>query len=663
MAFCLFCASFCLDALPGSAEEGPGELFDRERLTGDLEQLQQNLEGLRTKKIRINSADAEEFRQLPWLNSSEILAITGHRESRGPFDSLQQLEEILGKEKTAAIAPYIDIDAGPFSGKAPKNAETVTGSFNSRILWDTTPRDGLSDGRYPGDHFKVYNRLQLDYADYRISLVHDKDIGEPDVADFVSLSLSAADLGIVKTAVLGNYELNFGQGLMVGQSRFLSKGSEPSNSVRLGSKRVTSYGSSSEYGFFQGVAATLELNPLEVTAFYSGNLVDARRNKAGIITSFDEAGYHRTMTERTRKDNLTETVYGASVLCRFSSGPVTAKAGGSWLRYDYGEPLDVLGGVHSSSNLGSLEADFAIGKLGIFGEAAWSENPGGRVSWIAGAEYPVLPKVNLQVAIRDYDTGYYSPFAGAFAERGEKGSNEQGIYVGINAAVSRKLALGAYYDKFRFPELSSTYPFSSTGYDTRFFLTWKPFSMLTWNLQLQHKEKEDVLKQCKNGSVSCKSKEKVYAPLPMVTDRLRLDCDIDISRKLHLRTRGEVKRVVEDYLAGDEYFFGWLVYQQINCSLGNVTLKGRLTMFNTDDYDAAIYAYEDDLPLVFNTTAFNGKGKALFVVASWDVTKYLKLAGKFETTWYDDRDVYSSGDDERDTSAPGSFHLGCSLRF
>ena len=148
-----------------------------------------------------------------------------------------------------------------------------------------------------------------------------------------------------------------------------------------------------------------------------------------------------------------------------------------------------------------------------------------------------------------------------------------------------------------------------------------------------------------------------------VTDRVRLDCDIDALRKLTLRTRGEVKRVVKEYLAGDESCYGWLVYQQAGYKAGKFGLKGRFTIFNTDDYDASIYVYEDDLPLVFNSTGFNGRGKAFFILGTWDVTKNLKLAGKFETTWYDDREVYGDSTDQRNTSAPGTFHFGCSLKF
>jgi len=662
-ALFLFLTIICFHPVAGYAENGVDELFESEQISGDIEQLQQNLDELKIRKIRINEADADELRQLPWLNSGDILAILEYRRANALFVSLQQLREIIGSRKTVQIIPYLTISDGAPSRKAQITDETVTGSFNSRILWDTTPRAGLSNGRYPGDEYKLYNRLQLDYANYGVTLVHDKDIGEPDFADFISLSIGVSDLGILKTGVLGNYKLNFGQGLLAGQSRFLSKGSEPSNSVRLSSKQLTPYASSSEYGFFQGAAATLDLKPFEVTAFYSSNLVDAR-NTGGPITSFDEAGYHRTTTERDRKDNVTETVYGASLLYRFASGPVTGKVGGTWLRYDYDDSLNALGGNDASSALGGFEADLAIGRLGLFGEAAWSQNPGGAMSWIAGAEYRLFSKVNLLVAVRDYAPGYYSPFAGAFAERGDNGSNEQGYYVGIDAALSKKVSVGAYYDRFRFQELSSTYPFGSSGFDTRLFIYWKQSSAVAWNLQFQHKEKDDVLKQCSDGSGSCKDKEKAYAPLPKVTDRVRLDCDIDASRKIHLRTRGEVKRVVKDFLAGDENCYGWLLYQQANFKTGKFGLKSRFTIFNTDDYDASIYVYEDDLPLVFNSTGFNGRGKAFFILGTWDITKNLKLAGKFETTWYDDRKVYGSNkDDQRNTSAPGTFHFGCSLKF
>jgi hypothetical protein len=101
----------------------------------------------------------------------------------------------------------------------------------------------------------------------------------------------------------------------------------------------------------------------------------------------------------------------------------------------------------------------------------------------------------------------------------------------------------------------------------------------------------------------------------------------------------------------------------VGYTTGSYGVKGRFTLFDTSDYDAAIYAYEDDLPLTSSLGVYDGRGKSFFLVATWQVMKQMKLAARYETTWYDDRVVYSSGNDERTTSAPGSFHLGCLLSF
>ena len=151
--------------------------------------------------------------------------------------------------------------------------------------------------------------------------------------------------------------------------------------------------------------------------------------------------------------------------------------------------------------------------------------------------------------------------------------------------------------------------------------------------------------------------------LPQITDRCRLDCDVALSSRVQLRSRGEVKKVVKDYLAGDQQFYGWLAYQQAGYTAGKFGMKGRLAVFNTDDYDAALYAYEDDLPLTSSLGMYNGRGKSLFLVATWQALPQLKLGARYEVTWYSDREVYSSGNDERATSAPGSFHLGCFFTF
>ena len=636
------------------------DLLDNADSEVNIEQLLDLMEQLKTNPIVINEADAGDLRQLPWLKTVDIQAILIYQRDNGPILSLQELETIIGKEKTASIAPYIRFEKKPSSRLAPKaKAVEVDGTLYSRLFWETTPRKGTLDGKYAGENYRLYHRLQFSAPHLKATLLQEKDIGEPDVADFTSFSVNASDIGVIKSAVIGNYKLNFAQGLLIGQNRYLSKGSDP-GSVRLPSKQLLPFSSSAESGFLQGAATTLKLDPFEVTLFYSANHRDAIISDAGIITSFSNSGLHRTELELSRKDNIQETISGANLLYRYQAGSFSGRAGGSVLNYSYPLPFDELdpsaaASTFSSGTLYSLETDLSLGRATLFAEAAFSQRPRD-ASWIAGAEYEILKGLSTVAAIRQYGTSYYSPFAGAFAERGSDASNEQGYYVGLTAKISNQLSLAAYSDLFTFPLLDNHCPYPSKGNDSRLIIIWKQSPSFAWNLQLQYKKKEE---QANQGT----SSHPLWTALPKITSRCRLDCDIAVSPKVQLRSRGEVKKVVNEYLAGPQPFYGWLAYQQAGYTSGKFGLKGRFTLFNTEDYDAAIYAYEDDLPLTSSLGMYNGRGKSLFFVATWQLLPQMKLGARYETTWYSDRKVTSSGTDEQATSAPGSFHLGCSLAF
>ncbi|MFZ4524397.1 MAG: ComEA family DNA-binding protein [Chlorobium sp.] len=637
------------------------KLLDKAESEVNIERLLELTDELKKNKIALNEADPDELHQLPWLKSTDVQALVDWRREHGTIHSLHELESVLGKEKTASIAPYVRLQPERTLRKTltPKAVE-VDGSLYSRLFWETTPRKGILNGKYAGENYKLYHRAEFSVPHIKASLVQEKDIGEPDRADFTSFSINAYDLGLMKSAVLGSYKLNFAQGLLIGQGRYVSKGADPTGSVQLFSKQILPYSSSSEFGFFQGAATTLQLDPLDVTLFYSANHLDAIINSSGVITSFSTSGYHRTELEISRKDNIVETLSGANILYHYQTGIVGGKVGGSVLHYGYALPFDELEpntavSTLSSSTLYGLETDLSFRKLGLFAEAAFSRAPED-ASWTAGAEYELLHGITTVAALRRYGVNYFSPFAGAFAERGSGASNEHGYYIGVNAKVSDRLAVGAYYDRFTFPVLGSNSPYPSDGNDSRLFVTWKQSPLLAWSMQVQHKYKEEQKNQ---GT----SKIALWTPLPQITNRCQLDCDITVSGRVHSRTRGEVKSVVKEYLAGDQPFYGRMLYQQVVYNAGNYGLKGRFTVFDTNDYDAAIYAYEDDLPLTSSLGVYDGQGKSLFLVATWKAMKQMKLGARYEKTWYSDREVCGSGNDERATSAPGSFHLGCLLSF
>ena len=650
--FLILCSVPFLSTCPASAEDDIQALFDQSDMPGDIEQLLLELEQLKQRKIPVNTATEEDLLLIPFLSTDDARSIIAFREAEGQLRSTEQLETIIGAETARRVAPFLSFEL--LILEKPEEKARISGSWYGRYFSEVPEREGILSGKYRGDNYKLYNRLSMGYGGISFSGVMENDIGEPEIDDFTSFSMAYDGSGPVERFIIGNYRVNFAEGLLFGQSRYFSKGVDPLG-VKLAGRRLKAYASSSENGFMQGAAAAFNLEPFTFTAFYSGNKVDASV-KDGVVTKIRTSGYHRTDSEIEHKDNVTEKVTGANLLYTFGSGMAGGTVGGTWARYNYSVPLEDTGGEPGWHDMGSVEADILIGKVNVFAEAALTGKER-NVSWIGGVGFPLTPDIRTVMVVRDYHNIFFSPFAGAFAERADDAANEEGYYIGLEADILKNLHVGAYYDIFRFPELSSYYRLPSTGDEAKIFLTWKQSPLLTAELLLQNQYKEEAKKLFDGSGFE------YYMPVPFTSNRARLDMIGKVSRMLTLKTRGEIKFVEGEYPDGEERSNGWLFYQQAVLKKGPVAFKARYTEFDTDDYDSAIYVYEDDLPLVFTLKSYYGEGRAFFALLSYDLWKNFELTARYAKTWYDDRDTYSSGNDERDTSAPASYHLGCALRF
>ncbi len=652
--FPLFLSVFLWPALTSAdAQNDIQALFDQSDMPGDIEELLLELEQLRQRKIQVNAASVEELLLIPFLSADDAQRIVAFRETEGPLTSREQLEGIIGTETARRVSLFLSFEPMLLEKQVEVEPQ-MAGRWYGRYFSEIPERKGIITGKYRGGNYRLYNRLSLSYGGVAVNGVVEKDIGEPEIGDFTSFSMVYEGSGPVERFIVGNYTVNLGQGLLFGQSRYFSKGVDPLG-VGLTGRRLKAYSSSAENGFMQGAAASLDFRPFTLTAFYSNNRVDASV-KDGVVTTIRTSGYHRTDSEREHKDNITEKVAGLNLLYRFDAGRTSGRVGGTWARYDYSLPLEKAGGEPGWHDMGNLEADLLIGKTNLFAEAAMTGKER-NVSWIAGAGFPLTSNMQVVVAVRDYHNLFFSPFAGAFAERADDAANEEGYYVGLEADILKNLHVGAYYDIFRFPELNSRYRLPSTGDESKIFLTWKQSPVLTAELLLQNQYKEEPKKLFDATGFE------YYMPVPFTSNRIRLDLIGKVSRELTLKARGEIKFVEGEYPDGDLHSDGWLFYQQAVLKKGPVAFKARYTQFRTDDFDSAIYVYEDDLPLVFTLKSYYGEGRAFFALLSYDLRKNFELTVRYARTWYGDRDTYSSGNDERDTSAPASYHLGCALRF
>lgn len=631
------------------------ELLDRSEQEGNGEELVELLHELRNRPVPVNTATERELLRLPLLSAGEASKIVEWRNSKGLFASPEELSLVIGPGSADRISPYLSFDL-PRATPGKSRRDGFQGSLYGRFFQETPPRKGIQTGKYEGENRRLFSRIEASMSNFGASFVQESDIGEPDAGDFLSFSLHADRIGIMTRAVAGNYRISFGQGLLFGQGRYFSKGTDPVDGVMLFSSSVRPYTSSSEDNFLQGAAVTLNPGPFELTAFASGNRLDATIAD-GVATSVSTEGYHRTASEQARKDTLPLETEGMNLRCLYRGEALDAGVGVTLMRYRYGKPVDWLSDGGQERNGGSVEASLLYGAVQVFGEAAFSSRPDA-VSWICGLQAKLGKGIDGVASLRRYAVDYFSPFAGAFAERGDDGSNEEGCYLGISAKVQRNLELGVSYDMFRFPELRSTYPLPSSGHDARLNVTWKQSPSMVWSGLYQHRQKEEALIQQEDGGWL-----EYVMPVPKTTNRVQLNLELKASSMFSFKTRGEYKSVESRFASGKETDRGWLLYWQLKSKMGRFALSSRYTRFSTDSFDAAVYVYEDDLPQVYSLGSFSGRGQAMFVLASYEPLSNFRLTAKYETTWYADRDFAGSGNDLRATSSPGSFNLGAMWKF
>ena len=73
------------------------------------------------------------------------------------------------------------------------------------------------------------------------------------------------------------------------------------------------------------------------------------------------------------------------------------------------------------------------------------------------------------------------------------------------------------------------------------------------------------------------------------------------------------------------------------------SLTFRYAIFDSEDYNARVYAYENDVLYSFSVPALYGKGMRMYLLGKWKPFKALTLYARIGSTIYFDRDEISSG--------------------
>jgi hypothetical protein len=632
------------------AEEGLNETAV-ENMYDELLQLENN-------PMNLNTVTREQLEGFPLLSAEEAGAIALFLERNRPVYTLFELRNVplIDIKTVEMILPFFYVD-GTEKGGDDRPAGNIlrNGRHEAQFRFDRTltPRAGYGEfsdsilARYPnrkyvGEDFYTSFRYSFRSGDrVRMGVTAEKDAGEPFFRpgypkgyDHYGVHLILNRIGGLKTVVLGDYRLSFGQGLVLNNDFVTAKSWCAENIVRR-TQLPKRHFSTAENNFFRGAAAVAEAGNFTVTAFYSGRRIDANLSDGGDITSFKTDGLHRTPSERSgvKRKNTLEQVAGSNV--NFRRGRLQLGVSALFHRYDRmlnPAPRNYnLYSLRDSANFNaSVDYSFQLPGLVFAGETAIAGN--GAVATLNALQYRFPGSLSLSLLHRHYPVSHNALYAQAFSGGSGDVQNERGLYIGTKFRPISKISVTAYADFLRFPWLKSGVDTPSAATDL-FLLgtcTLSRRSFLEVRYRRLLRERNMAWPDEKNHSV-----------LPSVTHKFRFRYALDLRNGWNFRSTADAVRCREKHFPDEN---GWMISQNIGYrGKGALTGDAYLACFSADTYDARLYSYERNLLNTFYMPSFYGKGYRLALSVKYAITSCLTFSVKTGQTRYRNRETIGSG--------------------
>lgn len=602
-----------------------------ERETDDSEILDL-VEWLKEHPLDLNRASAAELSTIPQLSPAEVSAIISFRTSVKRLESVEQLAGIPenGERILSKVQPFVFVKET--AEEVWKSSYDGTGvALRSRAVRDLQPRKGFRDNVFAGSAFKNYGRLTFTQGQQvQAGVLFEKDAGERTSDGFVSGYLAVKNWPFITHAVVGDYVVEAGQGLVLWRASALSKGSEVITVTKRSGRTIQPYRSTDEFHFFRGGAATslVEIGEQTVaaSAFYSRRALHASGTDSS-ASSFYQEGLFRTESERARKSSVGEELFGGRVQVRSGSD---WSIGGTFYHSTFDKPIVAdrpfaFTGRSASAGGIDVEANFrgpvgTLSHITLFGELAGADGTAG----IAGTVLSFGRRTNIAMLFRSYSPRFISLHAQGFGELSDT-KNERGFYLGAEAQITRQLRISGYVDHYSFPWRTFTNPLPASGRDYLVQVNASPTRSLDLILRYSNKTQEGA--EAATDSL-------LRSIRPMVDrqqHKLRLTAILHVSRNLRLKGRAEATAV--EYALLDRSERGFLFYHDLQHSLSRfLSIETRLIFFHTDSYDSRVYEYENDLRGVLANIALYGKGWRWYVLMRWNVANLISLSAKYSET-------------------------------
>jgi hypothetical protein len=375
------------------------------------EEIEEELLSIAQNPMNLNEVTSEDLRRLMFLNDEQIDAILMYQYQYG-FNEIYELQ-LIGCLKDYEIRNLL-----PFVVVEPKQSSASKLYFREVFHYarhEVTLRlDARNIEDYSGDPIYGKLRYRFNYQNrVQAGLTVDRAAGAPWEKVNYGGYIQLKDIGPMKTIIAGNYQANFGYGLVVGSpfKRGKSTYIQSTTGSDEGLKKVGSVGDS--YNYFHGVGATARIKWADVSAFYS---------------------------LRAEKEDTWQHVVGVNATARWRKLKVGVTALEKIL--DNAQPA-VLAQTVMGANV-----RYNWGRVDVWGEVAASQGEQWGWGTIMGVRVNPISDLNLLAIYRYYSPEYDNVYANTLCSK-THACDEHGGYLGVEYNRLRNWQLSLFGDVWK----------------------------------------------------------------------------------------------------------------------------------------------------------------------------------------------------------------------
>ncbi|WP_276369924.1 helix-hairpin-helix domain-containing protein [Chryseolinea sp. H1M3-3] len=650
------------------------ELFSQPDMDLNYEELYENLVQLMAHPINLNKGTAEDFRFLNLLSESQIDALIKYRTQNQKFISIYELQTVpeFDLPTIYKVVPFLTVtdqttalDASLWR-RIKKEGENY---FLIRYEQTLQQKNGFQNtvapsAKFKGSPDKIYIRFRSSRpGDFSFGFTTEKDPGEqirwaPSSRyyglDYFSCHFQLQNKGRIKNLIVGDYQSQFGQGLMLGGIFGTGKGSETITSVRRSNIGLLPYTSVYESGGMRGIGLTLEATKkIALTTFVSRTNKDATvvdNDQEDIIASFAATGLHRNESELLKRKQASENNFAAIIQYKYN-----ALDGGLMLNHVvFDSPIERTPTAYNqfafagktNTNIG-IYLNYTVKNITFFSEVAQSLKAGTAAS--AGILTSLSPKLDVSVVYRKFDRDFHTFYSSGFGE-GSNTQNEEGIYWGWKYSFSRRYSVSGYVDIFKFPWLRFRSYAPSTGHEWLLRFNYEPSRKVKIFIQAREEFKSrNIESDSTNQYILSAGKKNNYW--------------VSFDYSPHSMLRFKSRAQFSTYSIENKKTQGFALMQDLIIDLGKLKLTMRYGLFETEDYDNRQYAYENDVWLAYSLPAYYGAGVRKMIILQYKINRHITFWFRYAHIRYQHQNQIGSGIDSIEGNTKDDIKAQMVFRF